>query len=141
MALMFGTQAWADALTEKVNGSSEYRNAAKAWGDGFNGNVILVFDADSALPKTLALLVKLAKGSCLGASFVPEASHPDAGFGLRAAFSTWRDVLQRKTMAATAILTGKMAVEGDKLTLLKHTAAHRALVACAASLDTEFLAA
>ena len=25
MALMFGTQAWADALTEKVNGSSEYR--------------------------------------------------------------------------------------------------------------------
>jgi hypothetical protein len=34
-----------------------------------------------------------------------------------------------------------MAVEGDKLTLLKHTAAHRALVACAASLDTEFPAA
>jgi hypothetical protein len=49
-----------------------------------------------------------------------------------------RDVLSRKTLAATAILTGKMKVEGDKMTLLKHTSAHRALVACAAALDTEF---
>jgi putative sterol carrier protein len=48
----------------------------------------------------------------------------------------WIDLLERRTMAATAILTGKMRVEGDKLTLLRHTAAHRALVHCAASLDT-----
>ena len=44
-------------------------------------------------------------------------------------------------MAATAILTGKMKVDGDKLTLLKFTAAHRAVVACAGSIDTEFPAA
>ncbi len=47
-------------------------------------------------------------------------------------------MLGGKTLAATAILTGKMKVEGDTMTLLKHTAAHRALVACAAALDTEF---
>ena len=141
MALLFGTQAWADALAGAVNASSEYRNAAKAWGDGFNGNVLLVFDADGALPTGVSLLVRLSKGVCQGASFVPGSSSPEAGFGLRAAFSTWRDVLQRRTMAATAILTGKMKVDGDKMTLLKHTAAHRALVACAAAIDTEFPAA
>jgi putative sterol carrier protein len=69
---------------------------------------------------------------------VDGASHPDAGFGLKAPFSVWRDVLGGRTLAATAILTGKMKVEGDTMTLLKHTAAHRALVACAASIDTEF---
>ena len=68
-------------------------------------------------------------------------THANAGFGLRAPFSVWRDVLARKTLAATAILTGKMKVEGDRMTLLKHTAAHRALVSCAAALDTEFPAA
>jgi len=141
MTLPFGTEAWATALVAEINGSSEYRNAAAKWGDGFNGNVLLVFDADATLPRPHALLVELAKGACQGASFVPGASHPDAGFGLRAPFSVWRDVLSRKTLAATAILTGKMKVEGDRMTLLKHTAAHRALVSCAAALDTEFPAA
>jgi putative sterol carrier protein len=138
MKLTFGTPAWADALTAEINASSEYRNAAAKWGDGFNGNVLLVFDADAAAPGAYALLVKLAKGACQGACFVAGAAHPDAGFGLRAPFSVWRDVLTRKTMAATAILTGKMKVEGDRMTLLKHTAAHRALISCAAALDSEF---
>ena len=138
MTLTFGTEAWAAALAAELNVSSEYRNAAAKWGDGFNGNVLLVFEADAASATTRALLVELAKGSCGGASFIEGVSHPAAGFGLRAPFSVWRDVLSRKTLAATAILTGKMKVEGDKMTLLKHTAAHRALVACAAALDTEF---
>ena len=138
MKLTFGTAAWADALKAEINGSSEYRNAAAKWGDGFNGNVLLVFDADSTSPNAHALLVELAKGSCHGASFVQGSSHPNSGFGLRAPFSVWKDVLTRKTLAATAILTGKMKVEGDRMTLLKHTAAHRALIGCAAALDSEF---
>jgi putative sterol carrier protein len=100
--------------------------------------VLLVFEGDRTLPATHALLVELAKGACHGASFVSDVAHPDAGFGLKAPFSVWRDVLSRKTLAATAILTGAMAVEGDKMTLLKHTAAHRALIACAAAVDTKF---
>ena len=138
MPLTFGTEAWAAALAAALNVSSEYRNAAAKWGDGFNGNVLLVFEADATLKTTRALLVELEKGTCRQASFVEGISHPDAGFGLRAPFAIWRDVLSRKTLAATAILTGKMKVEGDRMTLHKHTAAHRALVACAAALDTEF---
>jgi len=138
MTLTFGTDAWAAALVAEINASSEYRNAAAKWGDGFNGNLLLVFDADTTAPKTHALLVELGKGACRGASFVEGVAHPDAGFGLRAPFLVWKDVLTRKTLAATAILTGKMKVEGDRMTLLKHTAAHRAFVSCAAALDTEF---
>ena len=139
MSLNFGTEAWAKALVDEINASSEYRNAAAKWGDGFNGNVLLVFDADAALASTRVLLVELSKGACMGAAFVQSASDPRAGFGLRAPFSIWRDVLSRKTLAATAILTGKMKVEGDTMTLLKHTAAHRALISCAASIDTKFV--
>ena len=138
MSLTFGSDAWAEALVAEINASSEYRNAAAKWGDGFNGNVLLAFDADAALGAPRALLIKLAKGACLGASFVPGTSHADAGFGLRAPFSVWKDVLAGKTLAATAILTGKMKLQGDTMTLLKHTAAHRALVACAAAIPTEF---
>ena len=141
MALTFGSAAWAQALTAEINRSSEYRNAAAKWGDGFNGNVLLVFEADAAMPERRVLLVELAGGSCQGASFVADPADSRAGFGLRAPFSLWREILERKTMAATAILTGRLKVDGDKMTLLKHTAAHRSLVACAAALDTEYPAA
>jgi len=141
MALTFGTDAWAQALAAEINASSEYRNAAAKWGDGFNGNVLLVFDADATLKSTRSLLVRLAKGTCAGAAFVEGASHPEAGFGLRAPFAVWQEILERKTLAATAILTGKMKIDGDTMTLLKHTGAHRSLVACAAAIDTEFPAA
>lgn len=134
----FGTPAWCAALREEVNASSEYRNAAAKWGVGFNGNLLLDFEADAGLPEPLHLLLALAGGRCDRAEFVPGSTHPDTGFSLRGPFSLWREILERRTLAATAILTGKMKVEGDKLTLLKHAGANRALIHCVASVPTEF---
>jgi putative sterol carrier protein len=138
MAARFGSEEWAAALREEINGSSEYRNAAARWGDGFNGNMLFAFEADENLDRPLNLLIRVGGGACAGTEFVDRDGHPDAGFVLRAPFTLWRDILQRKTLAATAILKGKLRVEGDKMTLLKHTAANRALIHCTASLDTEW---
>lgn len=138
MGARFGTVEWAERLRQEINSSSEYRNAASGWGVGFNGNVLLVFGADTALSEARHLLVRLGGGSCLGAEFVEGPGHADAGFVLRAPFSLWREILDRKTLAATAILAGRMRIEGDKMTLLRFLAAHRALIHCTASLDTVF---
>jgi len=138
VAFVFGTSAWSAALREEINRSSEYRNAAAKWGAGFNGNLLFAFEADAALAKPLYLFLKLQAGRCDGAEFVPGPSHPDAGFALRAPFSLWRDLLERTTLAATAILTGKLRVEGEMLTLLKHAGANRALIHCTATVPTEF---
>src|SRR6185436_11914555 len=89
VTLDFGSAAWAEALVAEINASSEYKNAAAKWGDGFNGNVLLVFDADASLPRRHALLVELAKGACQGASFTDDPQDPRAGFALRAPFSVW----------------------------------------------------
>jgi putative sterol carrier protein len=138
MPVLFGTPEWCAALVAGINGSSEFRNAAAKWGVGFNGNLLFAFEADAALQKPLCLLLRLSGGRCDGAEFVPGPRHPDAGFTLRAPFTLWREILERKSLAATAILTGKMKVEGDKLTLLKHAGANRALIHCTASVDTRF---
>lgn len=137
-AIRFGTADWARALREEINGSSEYRNAARDWGVDFNGNLVFAFEADAALEKPLYLFLNLKAGSCEVAEFISDANRSDVGFVLRAPFRLWRDILERRTMAATAILTGKMSVDGSKMTLLKHTSASRALIHCTASVDTEF---
>jgi putative sterol carrier protein len=138
MAYRFGTAEYARALCDEINGSSEYRNAASQWGVGFNGDLLFAFEADEMLPAPLYLLLRLKAGRCEGAEFVPGPAHPDAGFTLRAPFRLWREILERRTLAATAILTGKMKIEGDKITLLKHAGSSRSLIHCTASVPTEF---
>lgn len=136
MGFRFGSSEWAEALEREINGSSEYRNAASNWGVGFNGDLCLAFEADDVLTEPLTLLVRLEAGRCNGAAF--GVDHSAAGFTLRGPFGLWREILERKTMAATAILTGKLKVEGDKMTLLKHTASSRALIHCTASVETDW---
>ncbi len=138
MGLPFGSPEWAKALQEEINASSEYRNAAARWGVGFNGNLLLAFEADDRTPHARHLLLRLAGGACGAVEWIDGPGHEDAGFALRGPFSLWRDVLERRTQAATAIFTGRMRVEGDTMTLLRFTPAHRALVHCVASLDTAF---
>jgi len=137
-AIPFGTREWCEALVAAVNGSSENRNAAAKWGVGFNGNLLFAFEAGGGLAAPLHLLLRLEGGRCGGAEIVAGPSHPDAGFTLRAPFPLWRDVLERRVLAATAILTGRMKVEGDSIALLRHAGANRALIHCTASVGTEF---
>ena len=136
MAKKFGTHDWAAALREEINASDEYREAADSWGVDFNGNLLFVFEADDVAPKPLSLMIKLAGGSCQDAAIFDAPNHPDAGFVLRGPYQLWREVLERKTMAATAIMTGKLQVEGERMQLLKHTAANRALMRCTSSVAT-----
>ena len=138
MALEFGTPEWARALFEAINASSEYRNSGATWGVGFNGNVLFAFEAAGPLTKPLYLLLKLQGGKSTGAEFVSGPTSPDAGFTLRGPYPLWREILGGKTLAATAILMGRMKVEGNTVTLLKHAGAHRSLMHCVASLDTRY---
>lgn len=136
--IAFGAPEWAAAVCDSLNRSSEYRNAAAHWGEGTNGNLLLAFEADGALAAPLHLFLGLARGRCERAQFVSGPSHPEAAFTLRAPFSLWREILERRTLAAAAILTGRMRVEGDKLALLRHAGASRALIHVVASVPTAF---
>jgi len=138
MAIPFGTESWAQALCAHLNGSSEYRNAAAKWGKGFNGTLLLSFGADAKLPEPRHLLLRVAEGRCDGATFVDGVDHPEAGFGLEAPFSLWKDILEGRQLAVTAMLAGHMKVRGDRFKLLQHVAAQRALLHCVTSLDTAF---
>lgn len=138
MALEFGSPKWADALAAAINASSEYRNAGKSWGVGFNGNILLGFEPGQGLTRPLHLFLRLGGGRCEGAEFVPGPTHPEAGYALRAPYPLWREILAGKTLAATAILMGRMKVEGNSVTLLRHAGAHRSLLHCVATLDTRY---
>ena len=136
--ILFGTAPWAAALRDALNASSEYRNAASRWGVGENGNLLFAFEADATLAESIYLFLALSGGRCDRAEFTAGANHSEAGYTLRAPFALWREILERRTMAAAAMLTGRLRVEGDKLTLLRHAGASRALIHVVSSVPTRF---
>jgi putative sterol carrier protein len=134
----FGSPEWCAALRDAVNASSEYRNAASKWGMGFNGNLLFGFEVGGGLSTPFHLFLRLKGGRCDEVVAVPGPGHPSAGFTLRAPFPVWREILEGRMLAAAAILTGKMKVEGDTIALLRHAGANRALIHCTASVATAF---
>ena len=136
MAATFGSTDWADALKQQINSSDDYREAAGEWGVDFNGDILFVFEPDEAMANRRALMLELKGGACQSAEFVEPEKTPEAGFVLSGPMQLWREILERKTMAATAILTGKLKVEGERMKLLKHADANRALIQCTASVET-----
>ena len=138
MGLRFGTAEWSKALEDEINGSSEYRNAAAKWGVGFDGSMLFAFEPDENLAEPLRLSIRVAAGRCEQARFLEAGDPAEAGFVLRGPFTVWREILERKTLAVTAILKNRLRVEGDKMTLLRHASANRALIHCTASIDTDW---
>jgi putative sterol carrier protein len=134
----FGTPEWAEAFQRVIEESSEYRNAGARWGVGFNGNLLFAFEADGALREPLHLLVRLEGGRCGGCAWAAGPRHAEAGTVLRAPYGVWREILEGRTLAATALLAGTLKAEGDVLRLLRFAGAHRSLIHCAASVATRF---
>ena len=130
MGEAFPTKERIEALVRALEGSEAFRSASAGWGDGFNGNVLLVFDAEEGGQPAVAVLLRLAGGRCLGAERVDGASHPEAGFVFRARRSVWGDLMSGKTDPTSAAMSGQLTVEGNYLLLLRYAKLAPVLVSC-----------
>lgn len=135
-AILPFTAAWADAFCDAINADDAYRAAASGW----TWPVALVVQArpDLGIADDTAVEVALDRGRCTAARAVP-AADVTADIALRGAYDTWKRIVQGALDPVTAVTTGKLVlVRGSLATLLLHTAAARALVACAARVPTAF---
>ena len=117
-------------LVRSINDSDAFREAASGWGDGFNGNVLMVFEPDDQRADPLNVLLRLSPGICNGAELVEGSGHPDAGFVFTAARTVWRTMLDGSLAPASAVLYGRLRVQGDRGLLFRHASLAGALVDC-----------
>lgn len=138
----FFSDPWASSACHALNASDAYRDAAATW----EGSICLVARAGDApdgsrLDADRAVFLDLHQGACRGAHAVADAEASGAAFSIGASYADWRKILGGTLDPITAVMLGKLRVGGDKSAVIRHARAAKAMVACAAGVETEWPAA
>lgn len=134
MGIMFATDEWAKALMREVNSSEAYKKAAANW----EGDFYFITTAGQGVQKDTYLYLDLWHGQARDAFLVEDPGSKPVAFELRAPVDVWRKVLEKKIDPIQGIVSGKLKLKGNMMTVMKNPKAATELVASAMKLDTEW---
>jgi putative sterol carrier protein len=134
---VFPSDDWMSIYEDRINGSSEYREAAATW----EGAVAFVFEAepDRGVPADLWALLDLWHGECRGARMLEPAEGERAPYVIRAPYSRWKEVLRGDLDPVKGMMQGKLKVQGDLAMIVRYVRAANELVNLTTQVPTEFL--
>ncbi len=134
---MFPSDEWLATFRELVNGSDEYREAAKTW----EGDIAFVLEAepDRGVPDDLVARLDLWHGECRDARMITESEADETPYGIRAPYSRWREVLGGELDPVKGMVQGKLKLRGDLAEIIRHVRAAKELVHLTTLVPTEFL--
>jgi putative sterol carrier protein len=134
---VFPSEEWLRVYQERINGSPEYRQAAKTW----EGGVSFVFEAepDKRVPDDLWAWLDLWHGECRAARMVTAEEGARAPYVIRAPYTRWKDVLLGDLDPVKGMMQGKLKLQGDLPTIIRYVRAANELVHLTGSVPTEFL--
>ena len=134
---VFPSDEWIATYVDRINGSSEYREAASTW----EGDISFVFEAepDKGLAEDAWAWLDLWHGDCRAGGMVPPEEGEKAKFIIRGPYSRWKEVLRGDLDPVKGMMQGKLKLKGDLPTVVRYVRAANALVNLAGSVPTEFL--
>lgn len=134
MAILFGTQEWADALKKAVKASQPYKEAAKKW----EGDLYIIVDPDSSYKHRNIVYLDLWHGECREALSIKNENEKSPKYRIFGPFTIMKQILDKKVNAVQAMMTGKVKVQGDMAQIMRMPNAAVELVNCMTSFDTVF---
>lgn len=129
------SQAWADAFRATVNGSAEYRQAAKRW--RWPLALVLEPSPQYGFSGPRALVLEFDGRGCVRADAM-NSDDVDAPFVIRGAYPAWKRIMRGELDPITAIVRRRLHLHGSFAKVLLHARAAKTLIACAATIPTDF---
>jgi putative sterol carrier protein len=135
---LFPSKEWLEAYVERINQSSEYREAAASW----EGDIAYVFEPepDKGVLEEIWAWLDLWHGECRQGQYgvTPEEGQK-AKFIIRAPYTRWKEVIKKDLDPVKGMMQGKLKLKGDLPTIVRYVKAANELVNLAASVPTEFV--
>jgi putative sterol carrier protein len=134
----FPSKEWLDEYVERINQSSEYREAAATW----EGDIAYVFEAepDKNVPEEIWARLDLWHGECREGRYgISPEEGERAMFIIRAPYSRWKEVIRKELDPVKGMMQGKLKLKGDLPTIVRYVKAANELVNLASSVPTQFV--
>ncbi len=156
--VMFLTRAWAEEYRKMVNQNKEYKESAKGWGVGWNGDFIFQIDKipvdkipfkdlpanvakelkENIVNGTIYEIVQLKDGECTGARIIKDPKEVKVGFVLKGPYENWKKMARAEVDPTRALLARQFVLEGDMAIVMKYAKAANLLSKTSAALKTEY---
>ncbi|MGC9349935.1 MAG: SCP2 sterol-binding domain-containing protein [Anaerolineae bacterium] len=134
MSLRFPSDAWIKALSDHLNASASYERSAKSW----EGDFTFVVEPDDAFSEEIYLFLALHHGKSPGAQTLESLDERDAEYTVRAPYSTWRRVIERKLDPIQGLMTRQLKLKGNMMMIMRYPKAAQEILACIQLIPTEF---
>jgi putative sterol carrier protein len=125
MPIPFPSEAWIQALKDKLNESDAYREAARTW----EGDFYFIIK-DPSGPADTVFYMDLWHGACRAAGTVTDPAARTPEFVIEAPLATWQKVLSRKLDPIQGLLTRQLILKGQLLKVMRVPRAATELVRC-----------
>jgi putative sterol carrier protein len=134
---LFPSDEWFAIYRDRINASTEYREAAATWEDP----VAFVFEAepDHGVPEDLWALMDLWHGECREARMLDASEGEGAPYVIRAPYSRWKEVLRGDLDPVKGMMQGKLKLQGDLAMIVRYVRAANELVHLTTEVPTQFL--
>jgi len=134
---IFPSDEWIAIYGDRINASSEYREAAATW----EGAIAFVFEAepDRGVREDLWAFLDLWHGECRDARMIAPGEGEQAPYVIRAPYSRWKEVLRGDLDPVKGMMQGKLKVQGDLATIVRYVRAANELVHLTMQVPTQFL--
>ncbi|MFX0058689.1 MAG: SCP2 sterol-binding domain-containing protein [Candidatus Hodarchaeota archaeon] len=108
-----------------INENSEYAKVAKGWGVGFEGSTLYLMEASGEIEDSIGIFMDLRDGKCLGIKLLaPDAKPPrKPGLLVKGSLAIWNEIAIRQITAISAIMSGKLKLEGNINLVMRYSKA------------------
>lgn len=136
MSARFPSPEWLKLLEGKLNTDDRYAQIARNW----EGDLLFVFEPQGNLKKQILMHLDLWHGKCRGVEYDPQPSkHEKPAFILRAPYEHFTAVLLGKLDPMTAMMTGKLKVQGSMAYMMRNVPTVLDFVRCCREVTSEIL--
>jgi putative sterol carrier protein len=137
MSHPFPSESWIAAYAAELNSCPSYREAARTWTHGAIALAVAP-DPEIGLPRGFAVWLDVEGGACRAARAVTLEDAAAAPFCITASYAQWRAVLERRLDPIAGMVTRKLKLSGNLVTMLRYVRSAQAMVKCAARVPATF---
>jgi putative sterol carrier protein len=134
MAIVFGTQEWADAMKQSIAKSQPYKEAAKNW----EGDMYIIVEPDASYKHKNIIYIDLWHGECREALAVEDEAAKNPKYRIFGPFTAMKAILDKRVDPVQSMMTGKIKVKGDMAQIMRMPRSAVALVNCMTEFETAF---
>lgn len=133
---VFPSQEWIKAMEALLDKNPEYKKAGATW----EGDTIMIIEAEEGLlPESFIYYSHPHHGEILESYQLKSETEKTANYVIRAPYSTFKLIIQKKLDPMKAMMTGKIKIKGDMKKLLQYAKFQQLGMEALALVETQFI--